>query len=322
MNSTSKTGKSINTDFSESIAMISVAIPTRQRGEGVKPLLRSILEGSVLPDEIVIMDQSTDEATKDAVEEIRKEVPTDILRYFHTNKRGLTTNRNDALNATKGDFILFADDDVTVDKYWIENALKEWVTNWDRGLVLITGRSLKGEEFNEDDLVPSIMESEERLITQGILQTDDVLYGNHFAASRETFYELGKKPWDERLGVGGKFLGAEDNDFAYRILRSGIPVVYEPSVMIIHHPPPRSWRRMRYTYSYGAGAFMAKHFLNKDWAIIRKFLHTFFIHLVKGFKSLLRLQEPECSGRFLAAIGLIVGFFAWTISAAFGRLDN
>jgi len=69
--------------------------------------LRGIVEG---PEEIIVVDASPDDATKDAVQEF-DDLP---LRYFHVGSehRGLTRQRNYATQKTTGDIILFLDDDI------------------------------------------------------------------------------------------------------------------------------------------------------------------------------------------------------------------
>lgn len=299
---------------------VSVAVPTRDRGKKIQDTLRSLLAGSRVPDEILVVDQSADDRTRSAVvEELRPLDAGGRITYVRTRNRGLNVNRNDALAAASGEFIAFVDDDVSVEREWLAGMLREWLDRWDGGAVVITGPILPGPEFPAGTPVPAVRLGTERRVFERP-RLFDVLYGAHFGAPRHVFEALGTPAFDERLDVGTPFPGAGDEDFAYRVLRAGIPIVYEPSVIVVHHPLPRNWRRTRYGYALGVGGFMAKHALQADaraWAELPRAVAS---NLAKGTRALLRDEEPEGTARLAAAAGLVVGFTSWIIRRLAGRL--
>jgi len=70
--------------------------------------------------------------------------------------------------------------------------------------------------------------------------------------------------FDTRLGVGGLYMSAEDMDLTYRAAVSGIPVVYEPDVVVQHNHGRKSWDvwyKLMHGYAIGAGATTMKHLL-------------------------------------------------------------
>lgn len=212
------------------------------------------------------------------------------------------------------EFLIFIDQDMTVDKDWLKNIIDEWELNWQKGKVVISGRTLPGEEFNPDDLVPSIQTGKERKVYNSRPKNTEVLYGAYFGASKNLFETLNPFPFDERLGVGTNFPGADDTDFAYRVIKQNYPIVFEPKILAYHHPLPRNWKKMRYDYSVGMGAYIAKYLLHGDKKMFLDLINNFVINVVKGIKSYLKGEKIEGSARFWAASGLLNGFFRWITS--------
>lgn len=294
-------------------------IPTRNRGSAIRETLRSLLDGTRLPDEILVVDQSSDDRTRSAVDELRPLAVNVPIRYLSTGRRGLSVNRNDGLEAAGGEFVAFVDDDVSVERTWLAAMVREWVERWEGGDVVITGPVLPGPEFAPGTPVPAVRAEKERRVFDRP-RLFDVLIGAQFGVPRGVLQILGPRAFDERLGAGTRFPGGEDDDFAYRALSAGIPVVYTPSAVVVHHPQPRGWRRTRYGYAVGAGGYLAKHALLRD---ARAWVHlprTVAIHLAKGARALLRAEEPEGTARLGAAAGVVVGFVSWVARTLIGSI--
>jgi glycosyltransferase involved in cell wall biosynthesis len=293
---------------------VSVAIPTKNRPEKIRETVESILGGSRVPDEIVVSDQSTNEATRALVEQMRLAAGDERFVYVRSSRPGSSGNRNDALRAASGDFIALVDDDIRVDPCWLENLLREWKENWAGGSVLISGRILPGDA-EAPFLDPGMRVSIVRTVFRKPPRTEDLLYGGAFAAPRELFDRLGPDPFDERLGVGSPFLAAGDEDFGYRALLAGFPVVYEPAITVTHYPEMARWRYSSFKRAYGGGAFFAKHILRGDWGLLRNFGWVLLVQVAKSFRSFFRFQAREGTTRLLAFAGLLTGFLAWAFSA-------
>jgi glycosyltransferase involved in cell wall biosynthesis len=88
---------------------ISVALVTRNRPQSLERCLGSWRRQSISPDEIVVSDDSGDEAAA-ATEEIARRYG---CRYMRGPRRGLYANRNHASLACQGTHIVSADDDHT-----------------------------------------------------------------------------------------------------------------------------------------------------------------------------------------------------------------
>jgi glycosyltransferase involved in cell wall biosynthesis len=301
---------------------VSVIIATRNGSREILRSLSSLLAGNVVPDEVVVLDQSDDDRTRRKVEEAQRLPGGDRIRYLHSTRPGLCAHRNDALAAANGDFIASIDDDVAVPSDWLERMLQEWTQQWQRGDVLITGRILRGPEIGPDDLVTAIVEHPERRVIRGRRVPCGIFVGAQFGAPRTLFRRLEPMPFDERLGVGARFSGADDDEFAYRVQLLDAPIVYEPSIWCTHHTVRvTGWRKMTYTRAIGTGAAMAKHFFKGDRRMLAELLRYVAIQWVKAFKAVLKLEEPEGSSRLIGSAGVIVGFGKWALDHATGRLE-
>jgi GT2 family glycosyltransferase len=85
---------------------VTVCICTRNRPEELARCLQSVRASVRMVNETVVSDDSTDERTRDM---ILGHYPW--VRYVEGPRRGLGANRNCALSASNGDYLLFLDDD-------------------------------------------------------------------------------------------------------------------------------------------------------------------------------------------------------------------
>jgi hypothetical protein len=78
---------------------------------------------------------------------------------------------------------------------------------------------------------------------------------------------------------------AEDNDWAYRALRAGIPILYAPEIVVYHiHWRDKAQLAAVYrAYAWSQWAFYGKHLRQGDWSML---LRT-TISLFRGVKSLI-----------------------------------
>jgi len=106
---------------------LSIVIPTYNRPKDLKDLLLSILRQTKLPKEVIVIDDSENSRTRDLIEEIRKNFSQKriSLIYLHNPTRSSTSaSRNQGTMHTTGEVILFLDDDVVLEKEYIEEILK------------------------------------------------------------------------------------------------------------------------------------------------------------------------------------------------------
>lgn len=118
------------------IRPITVMIPTMNRPESLQRTITSILEGSSIPSQIIVVDQSVEE--KDA--QLNKEIVNSISLcqgcYYFQQKPSLTRARNNAIRFAKEEICICCDDDVDVYPNTIENVYQ---IMQDRKISMIAG---------------------------------------------------------------------------------------------------------------------------------------------------------------------------------------
>lgn len=105
---------------------ISVIIPTLNRPEDLDRCLASIMTQTMLPSEVIVVDQSDDERTRDLVENYRQKSGQGLpdFVYAHLEQKSSARARNHGIKLAAGDFVGFIDDDIILDPQYFENIIK------------------------------------------------------------------------------------------------------------------------------------------------------------------------------------------------------
>jgi glycosyltransferase involved in cell wall biosynthesis len=100
---------------------VSVCICVRNVEKYIGNCIKSILNQNFSNFEIVIIDDSSADRTKEIIEKFDDK----RIKYFRSNKQlGISKSRNLSVKYSKGDYLFFTDGDCIVSKNWIEQGLK------------------------------------------------------------------------------------------------------------------------------------------------------------------------------------------------------
>ena len=278
---------------------VSLIIPTRGRPQLALQTVQSILAGEQVPDELIVVDQST---TPDAV--LARFVPTRgcEVRYLWTETTGTSRARNVGIAHARYDVLVFTDDDVLVAPTWLGALVSALRGAGERAAV--SGQVLPGPPQSPRGFAPSTKVDEKPAVYEGRVG-EDVLFSNNMAFFRSAIDRVGA--FDERLGPGSPFLNAEDNDLGFRLLEAGYRILYVPEARLQH----LAWRTdkdmlaLRWSYGHGQGAFFAKHLSLRD----RYMLHRACRHLwsqARGFGG-----QAVRGRRFALEKVVYTGAFLW-----------
>lgn len=229
-------------------APVSVVVPTIGR-DSLRECLQSIAGCNPPASEILVVDQGGEDATAAiAAKYGAKVVPDSGL--------GVGRARNKGIAAAQHEVILVTDDDCTVDQDWVGVA---HTLSGRHPMALLTGRVLP---CGDPMAVPSTIDRPDPRDFSGELSCG-ALYPNNMVGPRSQILELG--------GFDNRVLNAEDNDFCYRWLRCGLPMRYEPGLVVHHH----DWRShaelesLYVRYARGQGRLYAKHLRRGDLTMLR-----------------------------------------------------
>jgi GT2 family glycosyltransferase len=236
---------------------ITVVIPTVGRPL-LRQCLRSVAAGHLWPAELIVVDQSSSNEVAEWVAALSAEG----LAAYHlpSAETGIANATNRGLERTHTRFVAVTHDDCQVDPSWLAKLLARLHESGD---AIVTGRV----EPAGDGAVPTIVTATQPAVHRRPRLDGDDLFPPNMGFPRSILQRIGYL--DEHPSL--RFAG-EDNDWAYRALRSGIPIVYDPAPMVAHVGwQPRSALPSIYRrYARGQGAFYGKHLRRGDWFIARR----------------------------------------------------
>lgn len=229
----------------------SLVICTKDRKQDLLRALHSVMAQQVKPDELVIVDAGQDDDLYGQLHEI---VGADLKLIYERSRPGLTHQRNHAIRHSTGDVIAFVDDDVILDKLYIQNLMSTFQEDVSGEIVAVLSRivnynitpsgrvaryfkvplmksishvfmlsSLGSGKFKPSGF-PSVPHHRTKLLQV------ECLSGCSMAFRRRIF---GQIAFDENLSSSPT---KEDVDIAKQIKAIGGKIVYQPDSCLEHHP--------------------------------------------------------------------------------------
>jgi len=286
---------------------ISLIIASRNRPQLLRDAVESILNGNEVPREIVIIDQGD---RSNSFLAAMKTVHECEIRYQWSTSVGLSFARNHAIRLARYEYLAVTDDDVLADPNWLSRLIQALVDEGPN--CVVSGRVLVAESSG-GGFAPSLNTEEESADYQGRIWKDALWTGN-MAMHRSVVSSIGF--FDERLGPGSSFPGAEDNDYGFRLLEAGFRIKYVPEAIIYH----RAWRTandyipLRWNYGYGQGAFFAKHSGLRDGYMLQRMRSAIMRHGSRLVRDGLRRSRRQNLGDAVYILGLMCGAAKWLLT--------
>lgn len=268
---------------------ISLILATVGRTDELGRLFESLAAQTYANFEVVVVDQNDDARLVPHLERARYLGIT--LRHIRHTPPNLAAARNAGIEAARGKWIGFPDDDC-----WYDARLLERLATRFEHADQPAGIVVRWVEQDEQPLSAGVLSWERSRAFRDIPVSSITLF-----CTRELCRQI--DGFDSRLGVGQWFGAGEETDFMLRALRSGAFVTYEPLGKVHHavnpeNPTATPQARLAVRHrARGTGALYVKHRLPL-WVIVRGLMAPLLRPLLKGaFGAELALGYNTMLGR-------------------------
>jgi GT2 family glycosyltransferase len=228
---------------------VSVIVPTLQRGDFLADCLRDLAAQTHERLEVVIVDQS-DSVPPQVAEALK--LLGDRASHYRVNFRGLPSARNFGWQFAKHDRLIFVDDDVRMPPDFVTRHLDALSTP---GVGIVAGgfdEPKRGHDAgpNTGRFFRHTCDPHRGFAATGRFEVDHA-QGCNFSTFKSVLQRVGG--FDETLNYGAALY--EDLDFALRVGRTGLKVLFDGAARLTHLVAPSGGCRVdqvaRYTHSLG-----------------------------------------------------------------------
>lgn len=264
---------------------VSVIIATYNRATLLDECLHHLGQSRFQPgDEVIIVDNGSTDDTCAIIERHRRHYPVTV-RYAYEPQAGKSHALNRAVGMAEGDIVAFTDDDVNVDRAWLDetrNALAR------EDVALVGGPVAARWEATVPHWMRDAAARHPRLSAPLALldYSPDVielgprtLLGANLAVRRDVLNEVGG--FATHLGkLRGTLLSGEDHELCVRVQRAGFRAVYAPSA-VVHHWVPAERARVGYFMNWFYWSGITNALLERDTAQPARALWGVPLYLIK-----------------------------------------
>lgn len=208
---------------------ISVVIPTYNREACLLDTVRSLLKQDYTLFEIVVIDQS--DVVSDAKKNLIREAGN-RLRYFHIQERGRSLAKNYGILVSKGDIVLFCDDDILTEPHFLQTHAA--IYGKDPAIAAASCRLVEEGDPGGEIPVPLKITFFGKLVNKPYSTWSGYvtsLNGGNMSFKRKALNEIG---FFEEAFDGTSMV--EEPDMAYRILKRGYRIYFDASTTVQHFP--------------------------------------------------------------------------------------
>lgn len=299
-------------------ASATVIIPTRDRPEQLRQALACMV--LALPDDctLVVVDQSRDQRTADIVAEIDRQ----NVRVIPDLPRGASAARNLGAAAADAELLLFTDDDCVVDADWVRTWCRQFAAHAETGVAF--GSVVAPSYDAARGWVPAFAPTSRDPHTHGpevfMKGSARVGMGANMAVRRAAWRAAGG--FDEQLGAGAAFAGAEEIDLAFRIVRLGFQLQHVAEARVVHHLGFRPWAQATpqvLGYARGQAAMYTKHLRCGDMLAARLLVVDGWRRARATGANIVRRRRPVGVRQLRAYVGGLVASAAVPIDRSTRR---
>ncbi len=216
---------------------VSIIVPTFRRPEILKETLDALTHLDFPKDEyeIIVVDDGSADSTPEIVKNFQKGLPR--LTYHFQENSGVAKARNEGARLTKGDVLIFNDDDIIIESDNIQRHLRHLS---EFGSCLVCGHweftpelaeSMKSTQFGRYRMAMENWYKEENkkeLIRDNCYRSQTISPQNA-SVYRKDFWHIGG--FDEEF----PYAGCEDQEFNLRAVKAGYKFIYDYDIRMLNN---------------------------------------------------------------------------------------
>lgn len=249
---------------------VSIVIPVFNEESYIATCLESIACQSVLPDEVIVVDNNSTDATVDIV----KRFP--FVTLLHESEQGVLAARRTGFDAVSSDIIARIDADTILSSNWVETVIAAFATG--------TIEAASGPNGYHDFVLPKAGLRLEHVMLRGALSLGySVMFGCNMAIRSTTWHMIA----DEVCQENHVF---EDIDIADHLLEHGIKTAYVRDMEVMVSSRRLASDFVSFKSYIGAHVRTAKHH-NKS-TLGARYAETMFLIGYVLFKPLHMAYDP------------------------------
>jgi GT2 family glycosyltransferase len=304
---------------------VSVVVTTCAQAESLLATVASLLVCDPAPHEVIVVENRPRQSQVAAA--LRDRFGDDErVRYVEEHRVGLSWARNAGANVATGDVVAVTDDDVLVDRRWIDWLCRAFTSEPD--VACVTGLILPTDLANDEQVLIEQFAGWGKGFERRVFRLSEPTsplapfaageYGSGAATAirRDVMRELGG--FDEALGAGTIARGGEDLDLYVRVLLAGHAIVYEPAAMIFHRHPDATEHIRREVFGYGVAlsAMVTKQMVGgQALAVLRRLPRALrFLRDPSSRKNVRKGPSYDRRYDWIELAGIATGPFAYLAS--------
>ena len=221
---------------------VSVVIPTFNEEKTIRSALEALSRQTVLPVEVIVVDNGSADGTKGVVEKFIQTTPSPKTLLLAETKRGPSAARNRGIRGANGDIVAFLDADSIPKGEWVERLARvlQPPLSGVGGpcLGFLPGHFMERYFTAVQKVHYSVRElSQEEDLRMGFL------LGGNSAFRKEALLEAGG--FDETLQI------SEDMELCQRLLAVGKRLYFDTTLAVDHASNRSTWSRLKRNYLAG-----------------------------------------------------------------------
>jgi GT2 family glycosyltransferase len=204
--------------------------------------IRSAMSPTGLRYEVQILDNGSRDGTAELLAQFAADDPTHLFPHYERTNLGTTRSRNMLFAAARGEYLCVMDSDVELASGVVEVLLETLRTDPGLGIVVPRIHCTSGRWQKSFDNFPTVIDKAHRFLRLRQIERRQAVDLEHATVPFEIDYAISAfwlmrkslldtvGPLDERI-----FYAPEDVDFCLRVWKTGLRILYVPSVCIVHH---------------------------------------------------------------------------------------